>query len=89
MNEYDESMGGFSLLKNRMLGRRITEPLLAKKQRELNSEVGDHDDYIDESIIDTLSENQQVNAKKIMRVSRLHGDHVVSWTADGNVSING
>ena len=85
MNEYDESMGGFSLLKNRMLGRRITEPLLAKKQRE----VGDHDDYIDESVIDTLSENQQVNAKKIMRVSRLHGDHVVSWTADGNVSING
>ena len=72
-----------------MLGRRIAEPHVAKKQLELNSEVEVDEDKINESVIDTLPENQQVSAKKIMRVLRSHGSDLVSWTADGDVSIHG
>ena len=83
MDRYQEAMQDFSVLKNRVIGRQITEPPVAKKQRE-----NDEDD-IDESVIDTLPENQQVSAKKIMRVLRSHGSDLVSWTADGDVSIHG
>ena len=41
------------------------------------------------SVIDTLPENRQVSAKKIMCVLRSHGNDLVSWTADGDVSIHG
>ena len=87
INEYDEAMGGSSVIKNQMLGRRIAEPHVAKKQRKLESKVDDDEDEINESVIDTLPKNQQVNAKKIMRVLRSHGGDLVSWTADGDVSI--
>ena len=83
MDRYQEAMQDFSVLKDRVIGRQITEPPVAKKQRE-----NDEDD-IDESVIDTLPENQQVSAKKIMRVLRSYGGDLLSWTADGDVSING
>ena len=76
MDRYEEAMQDFSVLKDRVIGRQITEPPVAKKQRE-----NDEDD-IDESAIDTLPKNQQVSAKKIMRVLHSHGGDFVSWTAD-------
>ena len=51
-----------------MIGRQITDPPVAKKQRKVGSEVDDDEDDINESVVDTLPENQQVNAKKIIRV---------------------
>ena len=72
-----------------MLGRRIAEPHVAKKQLELNSEVEVDEDKINESVIDTLPEYQQVNAKKIMRVLRSHCGDLMSRPADGDVSIHG
>ena len=68
---YEEAMQNFSVLKNRVIGWQITEPPVAKKQRE-----NDEDD-IDESVIDTLPEKQQVSAKKIMRVLRSHVNDLV------------
>ena len=72
MDRYQEAMQDFSVLKNRVIGRQITEQPVVKKQRE-----NDEDD-IDESVIDTLPENQEVSAKKIMRVLRSHGNDLVS-----------
>ena len=83
MNEYREAIQDFSLLKDRQIRASLPQPPPVKKQRE-----NDEDD-IDESVIDTLPENQQVSAKKIMRVLRSHGNDLVSWTADGDVSIQG
>ena len=72
-----------------MIDRQITEPPVARKQREFKSEMEDDEDDIDESGIDTSSENQQVSAKKIMRALGLHRRDLVSWNADGDVSIHG
>ena len=44
---------------------------------------------MDESVIDTLPENQQVSAKKIVRVLCSYGGDLVSWSADTDVSIIG
>ena len=51
-----------------MIGRQITDLPVVKKQRKVESKVDDDEDEIDESVIDTLPENKQVSAKKIMRV---------------------
>ena len=48
-----------------MLARRIIEPPVAKEQRKFHGEVEDHEDDLNESVIDTLLGNQQVNAKRI------------------------
>ena len=76
-------MQDFLVLKNQVIDRQITEPPVAKDQHE-----NDEDD-VDESVIDTLPENQQFSAKKIVRVSRLHGSDLLSWTEDGDISIHG
>ena len=89
MDRYQEAMQDFSVLKNQVIGRQITEPPVMKKQRKVESIVDDDEDEIDESVIDTLPENQQVSAKKIMHVLRSHGNDLISWTVEGDVSIHG
>ena len=71
MDRYQEAMQDFSVLKDRVIGRQITDPPVAKKQHKVESEVEGDEDDIDESVIGTLPENQQYNAKTIMRVYRL------------------
>ena len=83
MDRYQEAMQDISVLKNRVIGLQIIEPPVAEKQCE-----NDEDD-IDDSVIDTLPENQQVSAKKILLVFRSHVSDLVSWTVDGDVSIHG
>ena len=36
-----------------------------------------------------MPNNQKVNAKKLIRILRSHGNNVVSWTPQGDVSIRG
>ena len=36
-----------------------------------------------------MPNNQKVNAKKLIRILGLHGNNVVSWTPQGDVSIRG
>ena len=60
-----------------------------KKQRTDEVEDNDNNSDIDESVVDTLPENQQIHTKKIIRVLRSRGDDLVSWTPGGDVSIRG
>ena len=41
------------------------------------------------AVVDVLPASQKGNAQKLMRLLREHGDDVVSWTQNGNVSIHG
>ncbi len=54
-----------------------------KKKLNVDNEVEEGDDDVDENVVDTLPKNQQVDAKKIMRVLRSRGDDLVSWTPEG------
>ena len=85
MDRYQEAMQDFSVLKDRVIGRQITDPPVVKKQCKVESKVDDDEGDIDKSVINTLPENQQVSAKKIMRLLRTHGGDLVSWTSDEDV----
>ena len=74
MDIYQEAMGDFLVLKNRVISWQITDPPVVKKQCKFESKVDDDVDEIDV----TLPGNQQVNAKKIMRVLRSHGRDLMS-----------
>ena len=89
MDEFQEAMVDFSVLKYCVIGRKITDPPIAKKQRKVENEVDDDEDDIDACVPDILPENQQVNAKKIVPILCPHAGDLVSWTADGDVSIHG
>ena len=89
INEYNEAMTDFSTLKNRQKAVSIPQPPVVKKQRTYEVRGDDNNDDIDESVIDTLPENQQIHAKKIMQVLRSRGDDLISWTPEGDVSIRG
>ena len=40
-------------------------------------------------MVDVLPTSQKGNAQKLLRLLRAHGDEVVSWTRNGEVSIHG
>ena len=89
MNEYREAIADFSVLKNRQRAVSIPQTPVVKKQRTDEVEDNNNNSDIDESVVDTLPENQQIHAKKIIRVLRYRGDDLVSWTPEGDVSIRG
>ena len=43
----------------------------------------------DAAVVDVLPVTQKGNAQKLLRLLRAHGDDVVSWTRNGEVSIRG
>ena len=46
-------------------------------------------DDIDANLVDVLPNNQQINAKKLLRLLRSQGSDLVSWKSNGDVSIHG
>ena len=93
MNEYRKLMQDFSTLRDRQGGRQLTEQLVVKK-RDIDGvkkeEEGDGDDTnIDTVVVDALPNSQKVNANKLIRLLRSHGNDLVSWTPQGDVSIRG
>ena len=87
MNEYDEAFKDFSVLKNRQRIASMQSSPPVKRQSA--AEVNKNNDNDDESLVDTLPENQRMYAKKIIRVLRSHGKDLVSCTPEGDVSIRG
>lgn len=91
MDEYREAMQDFTLLRDQRGGVKLPQQPVAKKRR--NESVDDDDDdratESDAAVVDVLPTSQRVNAQKLMQLLRKHGDDVVSWTRNGEVSIRG
>ena len=93
MNEYRELMQDFSTLRDRQGGRQLTEQLVVKK-RDIDGvnkqeEGNGVDTNIDTVVVDALPNSQKVNANKLIRLLRSHGNDLVSWTPQSDVSIRG
>ena len=90
MNEYRETMQDFSMLRDRQDSmREARQPIVKNQQSDDDHDREKKDDDIDAAVVDALPNNQKVNAKKLIRILRSHGNNVVSWTPQGDVSIRG
>ena len=88
MNEYREMMQDFSMLRDRQGHvQQAQQPTVIKRQ--IDEDQGKKDDDIDAVVVDALPNSQKGNAKKLIRLLRSHGNNVVSWTPQGDVSIRG
>ena len=88
MNEYREMMQDFSTLRDRQGHvQQAQQPTVKNQQVQEDREKKDDD--IDAAVVDALPNSQKVNAKKLIRLLRSHGNNVVSWTPQGDVSIRG
>ena len=88
MNKYPEMMQDFSVLRDRQGHLQETgQPIIKNQQGDENREKKDED--IDAAVVDALPNSQKVIAKKLIRLLRSHGNNVVSWTPQGDVSIQG
>ena len=61
----------------------------AIKNQQIDEDREKKDDDIDATVVDALPNSQKANAKKLIRLLRSHGNNVVSWTPQGDVSIRG
>ena len=90
MNEYHELMHDFSMLRDRQGSmQEARQPIVKNQQIDDDHDREKKDDDIDAAVVDALPNNQKVNAKKLIRILRSHGNNVVSWTPQGDVSIRG
>ena len=90
MDEYREAMQDFSLLRDRRGGAQLPQHPVTKKRRiESDDNDGDNAAENDAAVVDVLPTSQKGNAQKLLRLLRAHGDEVVSWTRNGEVSIHG
>ena len=96
MSEYREAINEFSRLRDRRGGVTLAQPPRPSSNvSNGNNNKGDSKDdarSMDEKdaiAVDVLPVNQRANAKRLMRLLRAHGDDVVSWTPNGEVSIRG
>ena len=91
MAEYREAMQDFSLLRNRQSsGVRLLHNAVTKKRRIDDGEARTSEtEMTDAAVVDMLPASQKENAHKLLRLLRAHGDDVVSWTRNGEVSIYG
>ena len=88
MNEYREMMQDFSTLRDRQGHvQQAQQPTVKNQQVQEDREKKDDD--IDAAVVDALPNSQKVNAKKLIQLLRSHGNNVVSWTPQGDVSIRG
>ena len=46
-------------------------------------------DDIDANLVDVLPNNQQINAKNLLRLLRSQGSNLVLWKSNGDISIHG
>ena len=89
--EYREAMQDFSLLRNRKSsGVRLLQNAVTKKHRIDDGEARTSEtEMTDAAVVDMLPDSQKENAHKLLRLLCAHGDDVVSWTRNGEVSIHG
>ena len=90
MDEYREAMQDFSLLRNRQSsGVRLLQNAVTKKRRIDDGEARTSEtEMTDAAVVDMLPASQKENAHKLLRLLRAHGDDVVLWTRNGEVSIH-
>ena len=79
-------MQDLSMLRDRQGSvQEARQPIIKNQQID-----DDHDREkkdIDATVVDALPNSQKANAKKLIRLLRSHGNNVVLWTPQGDVSI--
>ena len=91
MDKYNELMHDFSMLHDlnstvRPSKTHQQQPVV-ENQEDRKNDVSNDD--IDANLVDVLPNNQQINAKKLLRLLRSQGSDLVSWKSNGDVSIHG
>ena len=96
MSAYRETMDDFAYLRDRGGDARPSQPshlFTTNASNDSNDDDGGNDaramDEKDAVAVEVLPANQRENAKRLIRLLRAHGDDVVSWTPNGEVSIGG
>ena len=86
--EYDEKMGDFHSLKNKISGFRPNYIPISGKRRMIDD--GDTEKSIDD-IVDLMPDNQKWNARNLMKqIQKNADDNLISWSSNnGEVSIRG